>query len=101
VIVGAWYTNRFDPIFHNRQDVELVRLRDDGTVAERRRITKISNETESDPILGGAFIGDYLEVTANKGTAWVHYNANERHVALIGDGLPNPHQDNDLTSVLE
>jgi hypothetical protein len=101
VIVGAWYTNRFDPIFHNRQDVEVVRLRDDGTVAGRQRVTKISNETESDPILGGAFIGDYLEVTANRGRAWVHYNANERHVALIGEGLPIPQQDNYLTSVHE
>jgi len=98
-IVGAWYTNRFDPIFHNRQDVELVRLRNDGTVARRQRVTKISNETESDPILGGAFIGDYLEVTANRGRAWVHYNANERHVALIGEGLPIPQQDNYLTRV--
>jgi hypothetical protein len=95
-IVGAWYTNRFDPVFHNRQDVELVRLRDDGTVARRQRVTRISDETEADPILGGAFIGDYLEVTANRGVAWVHYNANERHVALIGEGIPVPQQDNYL-----
>jgi hypothetical protein len=100
-IVGAWYTNRFDPIFHNRQDVELVRLRNDGTVANRQRVTKISNETEADPILGGAFIGDYLEVTANRGQAWVHYNANERHVALLGEGLPIPQQDNYLTRLHE
>jgi hypothetical protein len=100
-IVGAWYTNRFDPIFHNRQDVELVRLRNDGTVVGRQRVTKISNETEADPILGGAFIGDYLEVTANRGRAWVHYNANERHVALIGEGLPVPQQDNYLTRLHE
>jgi hypothetical protein len=96
---GAWYTNRFDPIFHNRQDVELVRLRNDGTVARRQRVTSISNETEADPLLGGAFIGDYLETTANRGRAWVHYNANERHVALLGEGLPIPQQDNYLTKV--
>jgi hypothetical protein len=101
VIVGAWYTNRFDPIFHNRQDVELVRLRNDGTVVWRHRVSKISNETEADPLLGGVFIGDYLEVTANQGGAWVHYNANERHVALLGDGLPIPQQDNYLTRVHE
>jgi hypothetical protein len=100
-IVGAWYTNRFDPIFHNRQDVELVRLRNNGTVASRVRVTKISNETEADPLLGGVFIGDYLEVTANRGRAWVHYNANERHVALLGEGLPIPQQDNYLTRVAE
>jgi hypothetical protein len=68
-------------------------------VAHRQRVTRISNETEADPILGGAFIGDYLEVTANRGKAWVHYNANERHVALIGEGLPIPQQDNYLTRV--
>jgi hypothetical protein len=100
-IVGAWYTNRFDPIFHNRQDVELVRLHNNGTVAQRQRVTKISNETEADPLLGGAFIGDYLEVTANRGRAWVHYNANERHVALLGEGLPVPQQDNYLTRLHE
>ena len=33
------------------------------------------------------------------GRAWVHYNANERHVALIGEGLPIPQQDNYLTRV--
>jgi hypothetical protein len=100
-IVGAWYTNRFDPIFHNRQDVELVQLRNNGTVASRQRVTSISNETEADPLLGGVFIGDYLEVTANRGRAWVHYNANERHVALLGEGLPIPQQDNYLTRVDE
>jgi hypothetical protein len=30
---------------------------------------RISNKTEADPILGGAFISDYLEVTANCGQA--------------------------------
>jgi hypothetical protein len=59
-------------------------------VARRQRVTKISNETEADPLLGGAFIGDYLEITANRGRAWVHHNANERHVALLGQGLPIP-----------
>ena len=101
VFVVGYYTNRFDPIFHNRQDVELVRLHNNGTVAQRQRVTKISNETEADPLLGGAFIGDYLEVTANRSHAWVHYNANERHVALLGEGLPIPQQDNYLTRLHE
>jgi hypothetical protein len=30
----------------------------------------------------------------------VHYNANQRHVALIGEGLPIPQQDNYLTRVI-
>jgi hypothetical protein len=98
-IVGTWYTNRFDPIFHNRQDVELVRLSDRGLVLRRIRVTKTSNETEADPIVGGTFIGDYIEVSANRGRAYVHYNANERHVRLFGEGLPIPQQDNYLTIV--
>jgi hypothetical protein len=89
------------PDLHNRQDVELVQLRNNGTVASRQRVTSISNETEADPLLGGVFIGDYLEVTANRGRAWMHYNANERHVALLGEGLPIPQQDNYLTRVDE
>jgi hypothetical protein len=98
----AWYTNRYDPIFHNRQDVELVTVSGTtGGVVRRQRVTRVSNETEADPLLGGVFIGDYLEVTANRGQAWVHYNANERHVALLGEGLPIPQQDNYLTRVHE
>jgi hypothetical protein len=77
-IVGAWYTNRFDPIFHNRQDVELVRLHNNGTVARRQRVTQDLEHR-----------------------AWVHYNANERHVALLGEGLPVPQQDNYLTRLHE
>jgi hypothetical protein len=98
--VRAWYTNRFDPIFHNRQDVELVRLRDNGTVASRQRVTSIFNETEADPLLGGVFIGDYREVTANRAERGA-LQANERHVAQLGEGLPIPQQDNYLTRVDE
>jgi hypothetical protein len=98
-IVGTWYTNRFDPIFHNRQDVELVRLSDAGRVTRRVRVTKLSNETEADPIVGGTFIGDYIEASINRGVAHVHYNANERNIRLLGAGLPIPQQDNYLTSV--
>jgi hypothetical protein len=97
-VVTAYYTNRFDPIFHNRQDVELDRLNPDtGRVVSRTRVTGISNEPEADPILGGFFIGDYIEVSADHGIAYVHYNANERHVKLLGEGVPIPQQDNYLT----
>jgi len=95
-IQAAWYTHRFDPIFHNRQDVELARLSRSGRVLKRTRVTSISNETEADPILHGAFIGDYLQIDANAGRVYVHYNANLRQVPLVGEGVPVPQQDNYL-----
>jgi len=93
----AWYTNRFDPAFHNRQDVELVTVDPKtGEVTNRQRVTASSNETEADPVLGGFFIGDYFEVFADHGTAYVAYNANYRQVKLLGTGFPVPQQDNYL-----
>ena len=100
-IVGVWYTSRFDPVFHNRQDVEMVRLSPDGTVLHRTRVTPMSNETEADPILGSAFIGDYIQVDAVDGNAYVAYNANMHHVRLLGQGVPIPQQDNYLQRVPE
>jgi hypothetical protein len=98
--VIAYYTNRFDPIFHNRQDVEMVTIHAaTGGVARRQRVTPISNETEADPLLGGFFIGDYFDVHLLKGIAYVHYNANYRHVRVLGEGFPVPQQDNYLIKV--
>jgi hypothetical protein len=93
----AWYTNRFDPRFHNRQDVELATLTSSGVVTKLRRLTKVSNETEADPVLGGGFIGDYFEVAVHGRTAWVHFNANFRQIQFLGQGFPIPQQDNFLT----
>jgi hypothetical protein len=91
----AWFTNRFDPGFHNRQDVELVTVDPRAVVVEKRqRITRTSNESEADPLLGGFFVGDYIEVFAHKGHAWVHYNANYRQLELLGEGRPVNQQDN-------
>jgi hypothetical protein len=93
----AWFTNRFDPAFHNRQDVELVTVDPvAGSVGSRQRITLPSNESEADPLLGGFFIGDYIEVFAHQGKAWVHYNANYRQIRLLGRGRPVNQQDNFL-----
>jgi hypothetical protein len=98
--VVAYYTNRFDPVFHNRQDVEMVTINPaTGGVTNRQRITPLSNESEADPILGGFFIGDYFDVDLIGGRAYVHYNANYRHVRLLGQGVPVPQQDNYLTVV--
>jgi hypothetical protein len=98
-VYAAWYTHRFDPVFHNRQDVELVRLGAYGRVRDRQRVTPVSNETEADPLLGSIFIGDYIELSANRGRVWVHFNANRRAVRFLYDGLPIPQQDNVLARV--
>jgi hypothetical protein len=92
----AWYTNRFDPRFHNRQDVELATLTRSGAVTRLRRLTNVSNETEADPVNGGGFIGDYFEVAVHGPTAWVHFNANFRQIQFLGQGFPIPQQDNFL-----
>ncbi|CAN5618167.1 hypothetical protein BH24ACT26_BH24ACT26_23140 [soil metagenome] len=92
----AWFTNRFDRIFHNRQDVELATVHRSGRVTKRQRLTRPSNESEADPLLGGFFIGDYIEVDVEHGVAYVGYNANYRHVRVLGEGFPIPQQDNYL-----
>jgi hypothetical protein len=98
--VIAYYTNRFDRVFHNRQDVEMVTI-DAATsrIVHRQRITGLSNETEADPILGGFFIGDYFDVQLLRGMVYVNYNANYRSVRVLGQGLPVPQQDNFLKRV--
>ncbi len=95
--VVSWFTNRYDRVFHNRQDVEMVTVNDSGgRLSHRHRITRLSNETESDPLLGGSFIGDYIDVSLRGGTAYVAFSANYRHVRLLGDGAAVPQQDNYL-----
>jgi hypothetical protein len=100
IMAAVWFTNRRDPLFHNRQDVELVSIDPDrARVEDREIITDPSNEPEADPWLGGFFIGDYIEVAVNRRTAYVHYNANYRHQLFLGQGVPVPQQDNYLTRV--
>jgi hypothetical protein len=99
VLAVAWYTNRHDRRFHSRQDVELASVDpNSGSVVKRQRLTPVSNETEADPLLQGLFIGDYFEVFALRGVAYVHYNANYRFVRVLGQGVPVPQQDNYLTT---
>jgi len=99
-IVLAWYTNRFDPTFHHRQYVDLVTLDvNTGTAGNPRRLTTVSNEPGADPVLGGTFIGDYIEAFAQDHHVLVHFNANYRPVKLLDGlsaGLPVPQQDNFL-----
>jgi hypothetical protein len=93
----AWFTNRFDRAFHNRQDVELLTVNARTVRASRlRRVTGRSNESEADPLLGGLFIGDYIETFTHARRIWVHYNANYRQVRLLGEGVRVNQQDNFL-----
>src|SRR5206468_7342340 len=70
----AWYTSRFDAFGH-RQDVELVTLNPGSLkVLKRQRVTGVSNEPDADPMLGGSFVGDYFQVVARGGLAYVAYN---------------------------
>jgi hypothetical protein len=97
-LAAAWYTNRHDRRFHSRQDVELASVNPStGVVMRRQRLTPVSNETDADPFLRGLFIGDYFEVFARRGVAYVHYNANYRFVRVLGEGFPIPQPDNYLT----
>lgn len=96
-LAAAWFTNRHDPVFHNRQDIELVTLNQSAVVTKRQRVTPLSNESEADPLLGGLFIGDYIEVFAHRGTALVGYNANYTQLRLLGQGFRIPQQDNYLS----
>lgn len=95
----AWFTSRYDPVFDNRQDVVTLTLRANRPErrGDARRLTHPSNETEADPFLGAFFIGDYIEVVAQGGRNYVHFNANYTRMPFLGEGLPVPQQDNYLT----
>ncbi len=95
----AWFTSRFDRDFWNQQDVVLAGVDSSRSTYDRegqKRITPRSNEPEADPLLGGFFIGDYIEVWQVGNKAWVHYNANYRQLPLLDAGLPINQQDNYL-----
>jgi hypothetical protein len=97
----AWFSNRRDSQFDNRQDVEFLTIDSDrpSPPGRPRVLTRIMNESEADPILGGFFIGDYIEVAAVRGKYWVGYNANYRQERLLAEGVPVPQQDNYLDIV--
>jgi hypothetical protein len=89
-VAAAWFTNYYDNDFHNRQDVVATSI--DSTTGKARglkRVTTSSNEPEADPLLGGAFIGDYIEAALVKNRLFVHWNANYRKVPLLA-GLLHP-----------
>jgi hypothetical protein len=93
----AWFSNANDRIFHNQQDIQFLSLNPQNPrVGRPDTLTRPSNEPEADPLLGGFFIGDYIEVDAVGRRAYVTFNANYRQVPFLGAGTPLPQQDNYL-----
>jgi hypothetical protein len=92
-LAAAWFTNFYDNDFHNRQDVVAVSLNPlTGQSRGQKRLTVSSNETEADPLLGGFFIGDYIEAVLVHQRLYVGWNANYRKVPLLGGFLNDPSQ---------
>jgi hypothetical protein len=86
-LAAAWFTNYYDIGFHNAQDVQATSI--DPLTGKSRGLKRLtgpqSNESESDPLLGGVFIGDYIEGTLLSGNRYyVHYNANYRQMPVLG-----------------
>jgi hypothetical protein len=92
-VAATWFSNLYDLQFHNQQDVQATSINPlTGEARGLKRITSSSNETESDPILGGVFIGDYIEGVLIRNRFYVGFNANYRKVPLIGGFFNAPDQ---------
>jgi hypothetical protein len=85
-LAAAWYSNYYDIGFHNAQDVQATSI--NPVTGQSRGLKRLtgpqSNETEADPLLGGLFIGDYIEGVLIKNRYYVHYNANYRQMQILG-----------------
>lgn len=82
----GWFSNAYDVMFHSAQDVVATSI-DVRTGRARgiKRLTQSPNEPEADPLLGGLFIGDYIEGVLVQGNRYrLGYNANYRKVPLFG-----------------
>jgi hypothetical protein len=92
-VAAAWFTNRHDIGFHNQQDVVATSINPlTGQARGLKRLTSSSNETEADPLLGGFFIGDYIEAVLVKNRLYVGTNENYRKVPLLGGLFNEPDQ---------
>ena len=89
-LAAAWFTNFYDVGFHNAQDVQAVSINPlTGKSQGQKRLTgPQSNESEADPLLGGLFIGDYIEGVLIKNRYYVHYNGNWRQMQVLGVAGP-------------
>jgi hypothetical protein len=92
-VAAAWFTNAYDNQFGNAQDVVATSINPlTGRSRGLKRLTSSANETEADPIVGGFFIGDYIEGVLIKNRYYVHTNANYRKVPLLGGFANEPNQ---------
>jgi hypothetical protein len=92
-VAVAWFTNSFDIGFHNQQDVVATSINPlTGQSRGIKRLTSSSNETEADPVIGGFFIGDYIEGVLINNRYYVGANANYRKVPLLGGFANAPDQ---------
>jgi len=82
----VYYTTQYDP-FNHRIDVVAQESIDGGSTFHQFRVTRVSNEPDSDPNMffylgdfGGSWTtpqyGDYFQATAVGGTLWVLFTAN-------------------------
>jgi len=85
-LAATWFSNYYDLGFHNAQDVQATSINPlTGQSRGLKRLTgPQSNESEADPLLGGVFIGDYIEGVLIKNRYYVHYNANYRQMPILG-----------------
>jgi hypothetical protein len=92
-LAATWFTNAYDVQFHNQQDTVATSINPlTGQSRGLKRLTSSSNETEADPLLGGLFIGDYIEGVLVKNRLYVGSNANYRKVPLLGGLVNEPDQ---------
>jgi hypothetical protein len=92
-LAATWFTNEKDVQFHNEQDVVATSINPrSGQSRGLKRLTASSNESEADPLLGGLFIGDYIEAVLIRNRLYVGANANYRKVPLLGGFLNEPNQ---------
>ncbi|HEX9599055.1 MAG TPA: hypothetical protein VF963_06735 [Gaiellaceae bacterium] len=84
-VAAAWFTNAYDIQFESEQDAVATSINPlNGQSRGLKRLTSSSNEPGADPLLGGFFIGDYIEGVLIKNRYYVHINANYRKVPLLG-----------------
>ena len=84
----VYYTTQFDP-FNHRIDVVSQFSKDGGATFQEWRVTSVSNEPDSDPVMydstiasgfGGSFVvpqfGDYFQGVAMNGVLYVSFSGN-------------------------
>jgi hypothetical protein len=92
-VAVAWFSNSKDVQFHNQQVVQATKVNPfTGEGGGIKELTTATSESEADPLLGGLFIGDYIEAVLVGSRLHVGWNANYRKVPLLGGFLNEPNQ---------